>query len=89
MIGGLAILTKGFAGKALVALALVFVWNIIGRRLQKRTRPTNPNTKAERAAFLLGGFLQTTALTVILTTIALVLISGIVENPTNFRYAGF
>ena len=85
----LAILSWKLIIQAFVFLLLLYAWNAVGRYVENMRASESPGIPPDRRMQLLGGILQTLFLAAVMFLILIFVISGVVDNPTNFRYTDF
>lgn len=83
------VLSSGFITKALVFVGLMLVWNLAGRYRQAVTPAADDTPDGARYLAVIAGVIHVGVMSVVLFLVAVFLISGVIQDPTDFRYVSF
>ena len=83
------LLSLKLIGQAFVFLLVLYAWNVLGRYLQTLRAPEVSEERSVRHLKILAGTLQVMVLSAVMFLILIFVISGVVDNPTDFRYTDF
>lgn len=83
------VVTSKFIVEAFVFLLIMLLWNLTGRYLQSLTPDSIGDVKGSKLIVMLASIIHVSAIVVVLFIVLTSIISGVGQNPTDFRYVSF
>ena len=78
-----------FLAQAIAFIGVLLTWNFVGRYLGEHQTPRDGDGVGVRFLYRFATVIHVVVLACVIFTLLVFLISGTIDNPTDFRYVTF